>query len=479
LQIFQNCNLPNKTISPLFLFLEKEDFLTIKEIYFMKANSAQDIVKTIQAILNVDQFLIGEEYFKALVRNVAKYLNVKYCFIGRPLQEDQTKVQTYVVWAGNQFANNFVYDLVGTPCKNVLDGQRVGFYSPNVAGQFPEDELLAQMGVESYLGAPVIDAKNNLLGLIVILDDLPIEDRDYYSAIMELMAGRVASEIERNDLQVNLKQQVEERTAELNAKIEELQRTRHELIQSEKMASLGRLVAGFAHELNTPMGVAVSSASVLQGKSNEINNLLSQDEVDGEALDAILAQFSQATNLIVSNLKRASELVNSFKRTAVDQSSEDIRQFNVKSTLEDVINTLQSKFRTTDININLNCPEDLQIYSIPGMLDQVLTNLMLNSLEHGFNRGEKSGHIQISAQLKQDRLQVIFSDNGKGISEENLKNIFEPFFTTNRSQGGSGLGLYISYNLITSQLKGNMSCESTPDHGSTFKIEFPVQFSLK
>lgn len=445
----------------------------------MKTASAQDVVKTIQSILDVDQFLVGEEYFKALVRNVAKYLNVKYCFIGRPLQEDKTKVQTYVVWAGNQFANNFVYDLVGTPCKNVLDGQRVGFYSPNVAGQFPEDELLAQMGVESYLGAPVIDAKNNLLGLIVILDDLPIEDREYFSAIMELMAGRVASEIERNDLQINLTKQVEERTAELNAKMEELQRTRQELIQSEKMASLGRLVAGFAHELNTPMGVAVSSASVLQGKSNEINQLLSQDEVDGQALDKLLDQFSQATSLIVSNLKRASELVNSFKRTAVDQSSEDIRQFNVKSTINDVVNTLQNKFRTTSIDIHVNCIDDLQIYSIPGALDQVLTNLMLNSLEHGFNRGEKVGKIQITAHLmEKGRLQIVYMDNGNGISEANLKNIFEPFFTTNRSNGGSGLGLYISYNVITSQLHGNMSCESVLNQGATFKIEFPVQFSL-
>ncbi|MEY3218935.1 MAG: hypothetical protein RIT27_292 [Pseudomonadota bacterium] len=444
----------------------------------MKITTAQDVVKTIQSILNVDQFLTGEEYFKALVRNVAQYLNVKYCFIGRPLEQDKTKVQTYVVWAGNQFANNFIYDLVGTPCKNVLDGQRVGFYSPNVAGQFPEDELLAQMGVESYLGAPVIDGQNNLLGLIVILDDLPIEDREYYSAIMELMAGRVASEIERNDLQINLKKQVEERTAELNAKMEELQRTRHELIQSEKMASLGRLVAGFAHELNTPMGVAVSSASVLQGKSNEINMLLAQDEVDGEALDAILEQFSQATNLIVSNLKRASDLVNSFKRTAVDQGSEDIRQFNVKSAIEDVINTLHSKFRTTSIDIQVDCSEDLKIYSVPGMLDQVLTNLMLNSLEHGFNRGEKSGYIQIKANLEQHCLKLIYSDNGKGISQENLENIFEPFFTTNRSHGGSGLGLYISYNLITNSLKGSMNCESAPNKGVTFNIEFPVQLSL-
>ncbi len=443
----------------------------------MQQKSAQDVVKTIQAILDINQFSSGDEYFKELVRNVAQHLNVKYCFIGRPLDTEQTKVQTHVVWAGNQFVDNFVYDLAGTPCKNVFDGKRVGLYSPHVADQFPEDELLRQMGVESYLGAPVLDSKNKMLGLIVILDDVGIDDREYYSAIMELIAGRVASEIERDDLQENLQRQVEERTAELKARMEELEQTRNELVQSEKMASLGRLVAGFAHELNTPIGVAVSSASVLEGKSRKITDMLEQDEVDGEALDEELSQFDEATRLITSNLKRASELVNSFKRTAVDQSSEDVRQFNIKSTIDDVINTLNNRFKPTAIGIEVDCLADLNVYSIPGSLDQILTNLLLNSLEHGFS-DNKTGQIKIHATLNQEKLQLSYTDTGKGMEAKTLEKIFEPFFTTNRAHGGSGLGLYISYNLVTSSLQGDMNCESTPGHGVRFNIEFPVQLSL-
>lgn len=442
----------------------------------MQHKSAQDVVRTIQAILDVNQFSEGNDYFKELVHNVAHYLNVKYCFIGRPLEQDQTKVQTHVVWAGGQFIDNFVYDLVGTPCKNIFDGKRVGLYSPHVADLFPEDVMLRDMGVESYLGAPVIDGKNNMLGLVVILDDFAIEDAEYYSAIMELIAGRVASEIERNDLQTNLKRQVEQRTAELKARMEELERTRYELVQSEKMASLGRLVAGFAHELNTPIGVAVSSASVLESNSKMINQLLEQDEVDGEALDTVLNQFNQATQLITANLKRAASLINSFKRTAVDQSSEDIRQFDVHATINDVINTLQNRFRNHHIDIQVNCPQLLNIYSIPGILDQVLTNLLLNSLEHGYT-DKTAGTIHLDVNLTGTRLQLVYQDDGKGIEADVVEKIFEPFFTTNRAHGGSGLGLYISYNLIK-RLQGEIHCTSRPDEGVTFTIAFPVQLTL-
>jgi signal transduction histidine kinase len=445
----------------------------------MQQKSAQDIVKIIEAILDVEQSNTGDNYFKKLVENIAHHLNVKYCFIGRPEEKKSSKIKTHVVWAGKQFVDNFIYDLKDTPCEIVFHGKRIGIYPENVAKEFPNDELLVKMGVKSYLGAPIVDNDNNILGLIVVLDDKPIkaEDTDYYSAIMELIAGRVGSEIERNDLQVNLQQQVTERTAELNQRMKELERTRYELLQSEKMASLGRLVAGFAHELNTPIGVAVGSASVLENKASTIIDMLSQDEVDGDTLDAILVQFSEATRLIVANLKRASGLVNSFKRTAVDQSSEDVRQFDVKLTLEDLITTLHNRFKQAAITIHLIVPENLKVYSIPGSLDQIMTNLLLNSLDHGFSAGQDSGDIYINATLNQEQLHITYRDTGKGIASDTLAKIFEPFFTTNRSQGGSGLGLYISYNLVTNQLQGDIQCQSIEGEGATFKLTFPVQLS--
>jgi|GEM_PF-1161881 len=258
-------------------------------------------------------------------------------------------------------------------------------------------------------------------------------------------------------------------------RIEELVHTRNELVQSEKMASLGRLVAGFAHELNTPIGVAVGSASVLQKNSKFINQLLEQEEVDEDELVSTLEAIDQAAELTQSNLRRAAGLVSSFKRTAVDQSSEDVRQFEVKSIIEDVINTLNNKFKRTAIEIQLDCPKDFAIYSIPGSLEQILSNLMMNSLIHGFEEGKNDGSIRIAVHLEEKRLHIDYSDTGKGIAPDVLEKIFEPFFTTNRTQGGSGLGMYICYNIVTSQLNGTMTCESSLDKGVLFKIEFPVE----
>ncbi|MEN8215965.1 MAG: ATP-binding protein [Pseudomonadota bacterium] len=257
-------------------------------------------------------------------------------------------------------------------------------------------------------------------------------------------------------------------------RIEELVQTRNELVQSEKMASLGRLVAGFAHELNTPIGVAVGTASVLRNKSNFINQLLEQEEVDEDDLVSTLEAIDQAAELTLSNLRRAAGLVSSFKRTAVDQSSEDVRQFEVKSIIKDVINTLHNKFKRTAIEIQLDCPKDFAVYSIPGSLEQILSNLMMNSLIHGFEEGKNDGRIRIAVRLEEKRLHIDYSDTGKGIAPDVLEKIFEPFFTTNRVQGGSGLGMYICYNLVTSQLNGTMTCESSLGKGVLFKMEFPV-----
>ena len=263
-------------------------------------------------------------------------------------------------------------------------------------------------------------------------------------------------------------------TLTLNAKIDELLKTRHELVQSEKMASLGRLVAGFAHELNTPVGIAVGAASTLQNKVKLITKLLEQEEVDEDDLVSALNIIKQTAELTLSNLKRAANLMKSFKRTAIDQTSEKLKPFLVKELISDVINLLHSSFKSTHIEIQVDCSDQLAIYGLPGTLEQILTNLMINSLVHGFEEGKNAGHIVIAIHLKGEHLHLAYSDTGKGIAPENMENIFEPFFTTHRTHGGSGLGLYICYNLITSQLKGTINCESTLGKGVVFRIEFPV-----
>ncbi|RKZ38755.1 MAG: hybrid sensor histidine kinase/response regulator [Gammaproteobacteria bacterium] len=253
-----------------------------------------------------------------------------------------------------------------------------------------------------------------------------------------------------------------------------IQALTQELVQSEKMASLGRLVAGFSHELNTPIGVAVCASSILQEKSKFINELIEQEEVDEEELVSALDTIAQAAALTRSNLRRAADLVSSFKRTAVDQSSDKVRSFQVHEVINDTINTLHSQFKKTDIEISLDCSKELKVKSSPGALEQILTNLLINSFIHGFNDGKNAGVIKINVQLLKEHLQLEYSDNGKGIAPENLEKIFEPFFTTNRAHGGSGLGMYICYNLITIQLHGTINCESVLGEGVVFKIDYPI-----
>ncbi len=293
--------------------------------------------------------------------------------------------------------------------------------------------------------------------------------------VLQMLSSQIAISLENAQVMAHLDTKVKERTAQLNTKIDELTQTRQELVQSEKMASLGRLVAGFAHELNTPLGVALSSASLLQRKMTDLNQLMEQDEVDEDDLLSVLDSINKATNLNVSNLKRAANLVTSFKRTAVDQTSDKVRSFEVKQLIQDIINTLQSRFKKTEIDISVICPKDFKVKSLPGALEQILTNLLMNSLIHGFNEGQDAGSINIKAQLDGNHLHLEYSDNGKGIAKENLKKIFEPFFTTHRAHGGSGLGMYICYNVITTQLLGTLTCESQLGEGVVFKIDYPIE----
>lgn len=309
-------------------------------------------------------------------------------------------------------------------------------------------------------------------------DELGVLAVSFNSMVQQLRESFAVLETKNKEihkLNEDLEARVVERTAELRAKVEELVQTRNELLQSEKMASLGRLVAGFAHEINTPIGVAVGAASTLLEVSHTIINLLEQEEVDEEELVSALDSVEEAAELTLSNLRRAIRLVGSFKRTAVDQSSEVARFFNVKETIEDVNNSLHNKFKKTAIKIQVNCPDDLTLYGVPGVMDQVLTNLMMNSLFHGFEDGTLAGKITITARFQADHLHLEYVDTGKGMAQETAEKIFEPFFTTRRGRGGSGLGMYICYNLVTNQLHGIITCTSSPGQGVKFFIDYPVQ----
>jgi signal transduction histidine kinase len=252
-----------------------------------------------------------------------------------------------------------------------------------------------------------------------------------------------------------------------------LEAVRGDLVESEKMASLGRMVAGFAHEVNTPVGVAVGAASQSQELVAELGHLIEQPEVSEDDLRQRLQMLDEASTLILGNLRRAAVMVQSFKRTAVDQTSEAEREFDLAEVIDDVLRSLKGLFKNTQISISLDCPAHLRVFGSAGALAQLLTNLLQNAHVHAYENGNRPGGIRIRARTANARVHIEFSDDGAGMDEATLRRAFEPFFTTRRGSGGSGLGLYIAYNMATQGLGGNISCTSRQGQGTRFDIEFP------
>ena len=251
-----------------------------------------------------------------------------------------------------------------------------------------------------------------------------------------------------------------------------LTETQNQLVEQEKMAALGSLVAGVAHEINTPVGVIVTSASVLSEASVDIKKNIDEGTIKRSDMNTYLSTALESTRLIVSNAQRAAHLIQSFKQVAVDQTSEHRREFELCDFMNDVIASLNPSLRRNHIKININCTERITMDGYPGLLAQVVTNLTMNAVTHAFSE-ETEGQIDIDVSATASTAMIHFRDNGKGIPEDIIGKIFQPFFTTKRGQGGTGLGLNIVFNIISKQLGGNITAHNHPDQGALFKITVP------
>jgi signal transduction histidine kinase/ligand-binding sensor domain-containing protein len=265
---------------------------------------------------------------------------------------------------------------------------------------------------------------------------------------------------------------LEQQKEELQITLDNLQQTQAQLIQSEKLAALGGLVAGVAHEINTPVGISVTAASSLAEETHQMANKYKANKISRAEFKEYLNTANQSAKLILANMEKAATMVQSFKQVSVDQSTEQKRKFKLREYTEDVIRSLYPKFKNRRIDINIKIGDDIELDSYPGVFSQIITNLVMNSLNHGFDKSQQ-GSINITSNKNRDHLNLEISDNGRGIPNELLGRIFEPFFTTDNKLG-TGLGLHIIYNLVTQRLKGTISCDSDAGKGTTFKIIIPV-----
>ncbi|MGE0392321.1 MAG: sensor histidine kinase [Vicinamibacterales bacterium] len=270
----------------------------------------------------------------------------------------------------------------------------------------------------------------------------------------------------------SIQRYMEARNRDLSQALDRLTETQSQLVEAEKMAALGNLVAGIAHEINTPLGIGVTAATSLDDETRRLEALAGTGAMKRSDLSGYVTAARELSGLVLSNLNRASTLIQSFKQVAVDQSSESRRRFAVNAYLHEVLQSLSPHLRKTGHTVTVTCDDALMLDSYPGALSQIITNLLTNALVHAFEPGDH-GTIRLHATAVAGGVRLTFSDDGKGVPREHADKIFDPFFTTKRGQGGSGLGLHIVYNLVTQRMGGRVRFESTAGGGATFVIDLP------
>lgn len=316
----------------------------------------------------------------------------------------------------------------------------------------------------------------------------PYQEFELLARNINIMLTRIEKHMKKQDdaeqqiLKLNheLEDKVSQRTEalkesneELLSTLEKLHQFQGQLVESEKMASLGDMVAGVAHEVNTPIGLGVTASTLLSDRLDEIKDAFEDKTLKSSQLKKFLNDGQENIGIIYRNLNRAADLISSFKKVAVDQSSEEDRQFLVSELIDEVILTLAPQLKTKPTLLDIDCPDHLLVTSKPGPINQILINLIVNSLVHAFE-GQESDVISINIMVLSGQLHIQYRDNGKGVDDSVKHRIFDPFITTKRGEGGSGLGLHLVYNLVTQALGGSIQFESDIGKGVCFDIIFPV-----
>ncbi|MBM6552079.1 sensor histidine kinase [Marinomonas ostreistagni] len=308
------------------------------------------------------------------------------------------------------------------------------------------------------------------------------DDEASFSGALCDLYGRALSAYQRAqfeaalcDANAKLELKVKERTKELNQALDELKSTQDHLVESEKMAALGGLVSGVAHEVNTPLGVAITSLSHIKGEVTTLRDDYAHGRLDENSFIRFLHEFDSAHDIAQSNMERAAKLVSDFKKTAVDQASNVMEEVNLSRSLDALVSSLKPIYKPKKVTVTCDVPQHLRLITYSGAIDQIITNLVNNSCIHGFESASYDNEISLVATQESDEIVLDYHDNGKGMTAEVAKRVFEPFFTTGRTKGGSGLGMSITYNLVTQKLKGEIKVLNDGHQGVHFQIRLPLQ----
>ena len=372
--------------------------------------------------------------------------------------------------------------------RRIIESLREGyiFYSQDPQGNFSYvspsfREILGFRKLDEFaeeLRVWMVDPRNHLarinseksrLGYRQTACDLHIEHRDGTAMILEVQENPVFDGQGQIISVEGLCRDVTENRRNLRL----IQEAREQLVESEKLVALGSMVAGLSHEINTPVGIGVTAASHLVQEAEICHRSYQDHRLTRVNFESFLESAQESAGLIQTNLNRAADLLQNFKLVATDQTAGQERTFNLNEYLDDVVQSLSPKFRNTGFKLSSKCPENLEMHCDPGALYQVLSNLVMNSLLHGFE-GLLVGEIDILAYQKGNEIVLEYRDSGNGMTRKDLARLYEPFFTTKRGRGGTGLGMHIVYNNVTQTLGGSISCASKPGRGTRFTISVPL-----
>ncbi|MET0320909.1 MAG: HAMP domain-containing sensor histidine kinase [Duganella sp.] len=414
----------------------------------------------------------GDDFLRLMVRDLARALDVRYVIAGRvvALADGAEGIRTLAVWGGDDYLPNMEYSLRHTPCQDVTD-QSMCFHACGIQASYPDDTLLVDMKAESYIGMPMIDTEGATLGILSAIDTVAMsEDKRLLAlSLLSIFATRCAAELQHQDREALLEHKVRQRTEALLA-------AQAILVEQEKMAALGALVAGVAHEVNTPIGVAVTASSSLSSYAEELVRCVTSERVSRSSLVATAHRLRDAAQLIERNLARAADLIGNFKQLAVDQGSDHVTEIDVREHALGVVSAHGPELRKVGIDVEIAVPAGLRLRLDAGRWSQVLSNLLMNTAKHGYPNGGP-GRVVLRGDVALDGgarwLLLEFADDGAGLTREVRERLFEPFFTTKRGQGGSGLGMHIVYTIMH-QMGGHVAVAGEGP-GCRITLRLPVR----
>lgn len=416
----------------------------------------------------------GKQFFETITLKMHEVIGADFTFIAR-LDVDAYVSRTIALVAGGEIVDNMEYSLEYTPCANVADNS-ICLYPKEITSLFPDDQLLIDMGIEGYIGTPLLDSQGNVMGLTVALYKQPIQNPEFTETVFQIFSGRISAEIERMEYEQDLESKVAERTTSLQQTLANLKETQQQLIEQEKLASLGGVVAGVAHEINTPLGIAKTAHSLHEDLLKKVAKGFEDKTLTASAMGDYIKRTQDIEETVSINLERAIDLVQNFKYAAVDRVDGSVHTHNLKQLIERLTGSMSSEFLRNQVQCEIEIPADIGITTYGSDLTQVVSNLIMNACVHAFEN-VNDRKIVIKGRSIDSGIELAVQDNGVGVDKSIRENVFDPFVTTKRNQGSTGLGMNIVFNQVTKSLEGTIKLECPDGGGTIWKLHLPKKIT--